>query len=177
MTRTLSTTLGTTLLALCAVLAGCSAGTDVSAIGNVPGTYSHVYITAQAVWFNNSATAGPADAGWSKFPLSTPATVDLLAAANGNFGSLVTDLKLTPGSYSQVRFIPVDPSEPLTASAQTIGATYNCEADYVDAAGVTQQLPLELLNPDLGIGIPTSLSVPLGSIGADLGSSSAAAVT
>jgi hypothetical protein len=81
---------------LLAVLAGCSSRTNVSAIGNVPGQYSHVYITAQAVWFNASATAGPDDSGWVKFPLSSPATVDLVTDSNGNFGNLITDRKLTP---------------------------------------------------------------------------------
>jgi len=162
---------------LLAVLAGCSSRTNVAAIGNVPGQYSHVYITAQAVWFNASATAGPDDSGWTKFPLSSPATVDLVTDSNGNFGNLITDLKLAPGSYSQMRLIPVDAAVPLTASAQTIGALYNSEADYVDAAGTTQQLRLELLNPDRGIGIQTSLSVPLGNIGAALGAATTTGTT
>jgi hypothetical protein len=162
---------------LLAVLAGCSSRTDVSAIGNVPGQYSHVYITAQAVWFNASATAGPDDSGWTKFPLSSPATVDLVTDSNGNFGNLITDLKLTPGSYSQVRLIPVDAMAPLTLSAQTIGALYNSEVDYVDSAGATQQLRLELLNPDRGLGIQTSLSVPLGNIGAALGAATTTGTT
>jgi hypothetical protein len=164
-------------LLLCAVLAGCSSRTDVSATGNVPGQYSHVYITAQAVWFNASATAGPDDSGWTKFPLSTPATVDLVTDSGGNFGTLVTDLKLGPGSYSQVRIIPVDASTPLTVSAQTLGALYNAEADYVDSAGTTHQLPLELLNPDRGIGIQAGVSVPLGNIGAALGAATATGTT
>ncbi|HEY8052571.1 MAG TPA: DUF4382 domain-containing protein [Steroidobacteraceae bacterium] len=162
--------LGAPVLLLAAVLGGCSSRTNVSAIGNVPGQYSHVYITAQAVWFNSSATAGPDDSGWVKFPLSSPATVDLVTDSNGNFGNLITALKLQPGSYSQVRLIPVDASAPLTLSAQTIGAKYNAEVDYVDSAGNTQQLPLELLNPDRGIGIQASLSVPLANIGAAFGS-------
>src|SRR5256885_8669216 len=36
-------------------------------------------------------------------PLSTPATVDLVTESGGNLGSLVTGLKLAPGTYSQVR--------------------------------------------------------------------------
>ena len=171
MTRTLFAPVAAGLLAAFAALGGCSSRTNVSATGNVPGFYSHVYITAQAVWFNQSATAGPNDGGWAKFTLSTPATVDLVADSNGSFGFLMNDLKVTPGTYSQVRVIPVDPSTPLTTSAQTIGAIYNCEADYIDAQGVTQQLPLELLNPNLGIGIVTSLSVPVGSIGKALAAS------
>lgn len=168
--------IGASLL-VCAALAGCSSRTDVSAIGNVPSQYSHVYITAQAVWFNSSATAAPGDGGWVKFPLSTPATVDLVADQGGNFGTLITDLKLTPGSYSQVLLIPVDASTPLTVSAQTLGALYNSEADYVDSSGTTQQVRLELLNPNEGIAIQGSVSVPLGNIGAALGDASTTGTT
>jgi hypothetical protein len=154
---------------LCCAVAGCSTSTDVSVTGNTPAQYSHVWITAQEVWFNTSAIAGPDDGGWVKFPLSTPATVDLVTESGGNLGSLVTGLRLVPGTYSQLRLIPVDAAAALTTSAQTAGALYNTEADYVDSAGTTHQLPLELLNPEKGIGIQGSLNVPVGNIGAALG--------
>ena len=156
---------------LCCAVAGCSTRTDVSVTGNTPAQYSHVWITAQEVWFNTSATDGPDDGGWVKFPLSTPVTVDLVTESGGNLGSLVTGLKLAPGTYSQVRLIPVDPAAPLTSSAQSAGARYNAEADYVDNVGTTgtpHQLPLELLNPEQGIGIPGTLKVPVGDVGAAL---------
>jgi hypothetical protein len=173
MARSHTVLMAATLAALAAV-SGCSTRTNVSSTGNTPPLYTHVYVTAQAVWFNASASAGPDDGGWVQFPLTTPVTVDLVADTNGNFANLFTDLKLVPGSYSQVRFIPVDATTPLTTSAQTLGATYNMEADFVDASGVTHQLPLELLNPDKGLGIQASLSVPIGNIGAALGGTSTA---
>lgn len=156
---------------LCGLAAGCSTRTDVSVTGNTRSSYSHVWITAQEVWFNASASAGPGDGGWVKFPLSTPATVDLVAESGGNLGNLVTGLRLAPGSYSQVRLIPLDPSASLASSASTAGAIYNAEADYVDSAGTTHQLPLELLDPGQGIGIQGqgSLDVPIGNLGASLG--------
>ena len=157
---------------LCCAVAGCSTRTDVSVTGNTPAQYSHVWITAQEVWFNTSAIAGPDDGGWVKFPLSTPATVDLVTESGGNLGSLVTGLKLAPATYSQVRLIPVDAATALTSSAHTAGALYNTEADYVDSAGTTHQLPLELLNPDKGIGIQGTLKVPVGNVGAALASTS-----
>jgi Domain of unknown function (DUF4382) len=150
------------------VLAACSTKTDVSLTGNTPARYSHVWVTVQEVWFNNSATAGPEDGGWAKFPLSTPSTVDLVAQNGGNLGSMASGLRLAAATYSQVRLIPVDASAPLAASAQNAGALYNFEADYVDSQGTTQQVPLELLNPDKGIGIQTSLKVPVGNVGASL---------
>ncbi len=157
---------------LCCAVAGCSTRTDVSVTGNTPAQYSHVWITAQAVWFNTSAIAGPDDGGWIRFPLSTPATVDLVTESGGTLGSLVTGLKLAPGTYSQVRLIPVDASTALTSSAHTAGALYNTEADYVDSASTPHQLPLELLNPDKGIGIPGTLKVPVGNVGAALAGTS-----
>jgi hypothetical protein len=169
MPRRRTALLTASLAALAAALGGCSTRTNVSATGNSPSLYTHVYVTAQAVWFNSSATAGPDDGGWVKFTPSTPVTIDLVADSGGNFASLASDLKVPPGSYSQVRLIPVDYSAPLTVSAQTLGARYNMEADCLDASGVTHQLPLELLNPDKGLGVQASLSVPIGNIGAAFG--------
>ncbi len=154
--------------ALIGLLAGCGTRTDVSLTGNTPPQYSHVWVTVQAVWFNTSATAGPDDGGWDKFPLSTPSTVDLVAQSGGNLASVASALRVPARTYSQVRFIPVDASAPLAASAQSAGALYNFEADYVDSQGTTHQLPLELLNPDKGIGIAGSLKVPVGNLGAGL---------
>ncbi|HKD53874.1 MAG TPA: hypothetical protein VKB72_06600, partial [Steroidobacteraceae bacterium] len=58
----------------------------------------------------------------------------------------------------------VDATAPLADSAQTAGAIFNTEADFVDSGGTTHQLQLELLNPDKGIGIGTSLKVPVGKV-------------
>lgn len=156
------------LLAPCWALTACSARTNVSLNGSAPARYSHVWVTAREVWFNGSDTAGPDDGGWVKFSLSTPATVDLVTVTGDNLGSLITGLRLTPGTYAQLRLIPVDASAPLTSSAQSAGARYNSEADYVDAAGTTHQRPLELLNPDQGVGIAGSFSVPVGNLGTAL---------
>jgi hypothetical protein len=150
------------------LLGGCGTKTDMSLTGNTPAQYSHVWVTVQEVWFNSSATAGPDDSGWDKFPLSTPSTVDLVAQNGGNLGNIASGLRVPARSYSQLRLIPVDASAALAASAQNAGALYNFEADYVDSQGTTHQLPLELLNPDKGIGIPTSLKVPIGNVGAAL---------
>jgi Domain of unknown function (DUF4382) len=154
---------------LACLLAACSASTDVSVTGNTPSQYSHVWITVQEVDLNASATAGPSDSGWQKFSLSTPSTVDLVALSGGNLGEIASGLRIQPGTYSQVRLIPVDASAPLATSASDAGALYNSEADYVDSAGTTHQLPLELLNPSGGLGIATSIKVPFGNVGAALG--------
>ena len=85
-------------------------------------------------------------------PLSTPTTVDLVEATGGTLASITTGLRLLPGTYSQIRLIPLDASGVrLATSASDLGAIYNAEADFVDSTGTTQQVPLELLNPDKGI--------------------------
>ena len=78
---------------LACALAGCSARTDMSLTANTPAQYSHVWITTQEIWFNSSAIAGPDDGGWAKFPLSTPATVDLVAESGGKL--ILTNHPLT----------------------------------------------------------------------------------
>ncbi len=157
------------LLALAAVVgtlvAGCSARTEVSQSGNAPAMYSHVYVTTQEVWFNTNGTAGADDPGWQKFTLSAPTTVDIVGDENGTLGTIADNVNLVAGTYKQIRLIPVDSSAPLAVSAQAAGAIYNAEADYVDSNGNTQQVRLELLNPDKGIGIPGSLRVPIGKVG------------
>src|SRR5579872_946552 len=143
----------------CLALAGCAPKTGVSVTGDAPAQYSHVIVTAQEVWFNTSATAAPADTSWIKFPLAAPVSFDLLSATDGVLTQLASDLKIPSGAYAQVRLIPVDSSAALTASASSLGAKYNSEVDFVDSAGHDQQTPLELQNPDEGIGIPTDLTI------------------
>jgi Domain of unknown function (DUF4382) len=168
MTRFAST--GGIVLALCAAFAGCSSRTYVSATGSTPSEFTHLFITAQAVWFNENASAGPADSGWVKFPLETPVTIDLVQESNGTLGQLAGDLRLAPGTYNSILVLPV-PNLPLTTAAttaaQAAGATYYEEADWVDTGGTTHQVALVLPNPELGIFVPgASLTVPVGSVGA-----------
>lgn len=147
------------LAVLCAALAGCSTQANVSVATSVQSKYTHVWLTIQGVWFSTSATASPEDSGWSKFTLSTPMTVDLATLSGGQLGQIATSLKLPAGTYSQVRLIPVDAWAAATSSATAAGATYNDEADYNDASGNPQQARLEVLNPDKGIGVSTTLTV------------------
>jgi len=150
-------------LAVCAAFAGCAARTNVSATGSTPSQFTHLYITAQAVWFNTNSSATPDDSGWAKFPLKTPVTVDLVTQANGTLGEIADDLRVAPGTYNSILLLPVDASAQLTASATAVGAANNQEADYVDATGTSHQVPLVLPNLEKGIVIPgTSLTVPVG---------------
>src|SRR6185437_12423418 len=117
------------------------------------------WLTFQEVWFNTSATASPEDSSWKRFTLSAPITLDLATLTSGSLQQIATGVKVPAGTYSQLRLIPVDSSAALAASASAAGAKYNAEADYTDPSGNAQQAPLELLNPDKGIGVSTTLTV------------------
>src|SRR5581483_667521 len=147
------------LLVASFALVGCAPRTNVSTTANVPAQYSHAFMSVQEIWLNTSATATPDDTTWAKYPLQTPVTVDLASSMEGQLTALTTGLNVPIGTYAQLRLIPVDPSATVLASATALGAQYNSEVDYPDTAGNAQRLRLELLNPDRGIGIPTSIQV------------------
>jgi trimeric autotransporter adhesin len=159
MNRIVST--GGIVMALCAAFAGCSSRTNVSATSSSPAQFTHLFITAQAVWFNTNKDATPDDAGWAKFQLKNPVTVDLVQQSNGTLGEIANDLRVAPGTYNSILLLPVDPSTPLTASAQALGATYNQEADFADAAS-SPPAQLIILNPEKGIVANGTVKVPVG---------------
>ncbi len=140
-------------------LVGCAPKTDVSTTANVPAAYAHVYMSVKEIWFNANASATPDDTTWQKYPLATPVTVDLSSSLDGTLSSLTTGLNVPIGTYNQIRLIPVDPSATLLSSASTLGAKYNSEVDYTDSDNNAQQVPLELLNPDKGLGVTASVQV------------------
>ncbi len=152
---------GSVLLALCALFAGCSTRTNVSATGSTPTQFTHVFITAQGVWFNTAKGASPEDSGWAKFQLKTPVTIDLVQQSNGTLGEIANDLRIAPGTYNSILVLPVDPTLGLTTSAQALGAANNQEADYADATG-THTVPLTIPNPEKGIVLTGTLKVPVG---------------
>src|SRR5262249_20682867 len=76
---------------------------------------------------------------------------------------LAKSLNVNPGTYAQVRLLPLDSTDALSVSAKNAGALYNAEADYVDSTGTSIRAPLELLNPTQGIGLSGTLKVPKGS--------------
>jgi hypothetical protein len=148
-----------TILLGCAALVGCQSRTDVSATGNTPAQYTHVFLTVNQIWFNTSATALATDSSWSKFTLTTPETVDLVTLNNGTLSQFASELKLATGTYSQVMLILADSTDALTSAAQASGAASNDEVDYLDTLDVAHTVPLAILNAAQGINISTSLTV------------------
>ena len=143
----------------CALLAGCQARTNVSATGNAPAQFTHVFLTINQIWFNSSGAAAATDSSWAKFTLPTPQTLDLVNLNNGALSQFVSNLKLDAGSYAQIMLILADSTDALTTSAQGAGAATNDEVDYVDALDVAHTAPLAVLNAAQGISIGTSLTV------------------
>ncbi len=86
------------------------------AVTDAPGDFDHVYITVAAVWFNTNAGADPRAAGWHKFTLAAPVTIDLLTLANGNMQSIWNNIQLPVGNYEQIRMllVPTFTADPPT---------------------------------------------------------------
>ncbi|HTB67277.1 MAG TPA: DUF4382 domain-containing protein [Steroidobacteraceae bacterium] len=148
-----------------ALLAGCQSRTNVSATGNTPAQFTHVFLTITQIWFNTSASAAATDSSWQKFTLATPATVDLVSLNNGTLSQFASELKVAAGTYSQVIVVLADSTDTLTTSAQTAGAASNDEVDYVDTSNVAHTVPLAVLNAAQGIDISTSLTVAAAATG------------
>lgn len=146
-------------LLACVALAACTPQTDVATTGNVPARYAHVWVTLQQVAFNTNATAGPTDSGWQQFPLPSPATIDLAALTNGVLAQFASELKLSQGTYNQMRIVLTDSSAALSSSAQAAGALFNDEVDYTDSTGALHRLPLQVPNSTAGIAFAVSLTV------------------
>jgi hypothetical protein len=143
----------------CALLAGCQSRTNVAATGNTAAQFTHVFLTINQIWFNTSASAGPTDSTWVKFPLATPQTIDLVTLNNGTLSQFATELKLSAGTYAQVLVMLADSTDALAASAQSAGAATNDEVDYFDTSDVAHTVPLAVLNAAQGISVSTSLTV------------------
>lgn len=130
-----------------------SQGSANVSIMDAPGDYNHVYVTIAAVWFHTSNLAGPDDAGWLKFPLSAPITVDLLSLENGTMLQAFGGLTLPAGDYQQIRVFLIDNQATLTSSASALNLSENDEVLYDNSSGTAETAPLEIVSPSKGIAI------------------------
>lgn len=146
-------------LAATALLAACEAAVDVNATANVPAAYSGVLVTIEEVWFNESASAAPADATWEKFRLDDPRTIDLVDLTGGTLTSIASDLVLPSGRWRQMRLVLAGSDAKLRDSAKELDARYNNEVRWFNDNGDERTTRLEVLNASQGIGIGLSLKV------------------
>src|SRR5581483_7004393 len=91
--------------------------------------------------------------------LPSPETVDLAGFTNGSLKQFASSLKLSQGTYRQMRITLTDAGAAVASSAQAAGATFNNEVDYTDASGALHRLPLEVPNAAQGVAFPVSLTV------------------
>ncbi|MFA6148464.1 MAG: DUF4382 domain-containing protein [bacterium] len=107
-------------LLLAALMAGCGGGSGSGASGtaqisltdapSTDETFDNVLITVKEVWFHKSDAAGPGEAGWLKFPLPSPRTVDLARLTDGAV-SQILDRTLPVGNYQQIRILLADTND------------------------------------------------------------------
>jgi hypothetical protein len=141
------------------IMQGCSGNTDSTGSGtgavsvsltDAPSFgYDHVWITVKDLWFHASDSAEPEQAGWIKFPLSSPVTLDLLELGNGAVSFPVWDnIEVPEGEYTQMRIFLVRTEGDLTdsAKAEDPSLIYNNQVDVGDSS-----YPLRV--PDAGRGI------------------------
>jgi len=159
--------LWTLVILFIASLAACSgsggSGTGSGATGAVdlhltdgPGDYDHVWITVKESWFHVSEGSEPGDAGWHRFPLSSPVTIDLLTLRNGAISDAIWQgLILPAGHYQQIRIVLADTDDPLAAPAQAAGLQYNNEV----VIG-SMHYPLRVPDAKNGIKLSGSFRVP-----------------
>ncbi len=126
--------------------------TDAPAYG-----YDHVWITVKDIWFNTASEAEPEQAGWFRFPLASPVTLDLLDLGNGAISVPVWDgIELPEGTYQQIRVHLAATEDALAASAADAGLTYNNEVDVTDPAA---SYPLRVPDARRGIRLEGSFEV------------------
>jgi hypothetical protein len=73
--------------------------TDAPACG-----FDQVFVTVEKVRVHASATAEPADGGWTDIALATPQRIDLLSLTNGAMAAL-GQAQLAAGTYQQLRLV------------------------------------------------------------------------
>jgi hypothetical protein len=123
-----------------------------------PGDYDHVWITVQEAWIHRSGGSEPKDAGWHKYPLATPVTIDLLQLSNGAISDAIWNkVTLPAGHYQQIRIILADTDDPLVSSAALKGLQFNNEV-VIGA----EQYPLVVPDAKNGLKISGSFQVSEG---------------
>jgi hypothetical protein len=132
-------------------------GSAQVSLTDAPGDFDHVWITVKEVLFHTSDAAGPNDAGWLKYPLTTPVTVDLLTL-DGKVGNAIWgNITLPVGNYQQIRLLLVGNGATLAPSAQSAGLTYNNEV----VVGPTIS-PLRIPDVSHGIKLNGAFSITFG---------------
>ncbi len=99
------------VLFLATALASCGSGdggptptgSAQISLTDAPGAeLDNVFVTVKAIWFHTSDASGPDDAGWLRFPLAAPRTVDLARLTDGTSLPVFDGITLPVGHYRQI---------------------------------------------------------------------------
>ena len=123
--------------------------------------FDHVWVTIKEIRFHTSDAAGPDEAGWLKYPLASPMTVDLTTLNSGQIANFLNQIALPVGHYQQIRLVLADSNDPLTASAAAHSLNYNDQVDFT-LGGTGVSMPLEIPTPGDGIAVGGSFDVAAG---------------
>lgn len=124
-------------------------GTAALSLTDAPSSeFDNVLVTVRGVWFHAGETAGPGDAGWRKFPLSPPRTVDLARLGGGGTFPL-PDMELPAGEYRQIRFL----------LASTDDNTYRSPHNNAVIDNSSVERPLWIPDADHGIAMTGSFRI------------------
>lgn len=159
------------------LLGACSVSTTVSVSSSTPAQVQHLYVTVTEVWLNTSATAATTDTGWVGQSLSTPMSVDLASLDAGTVTDLVSGIKTPPGTYRQLRLVLADAADPLTSAAEGAALTWNAQVQYLNSAGTSVTLPLELPNRSSELVVPATLVLSGSGVGPFINASSSMSST
>ena len=141
-----------------ALLAGCTARTNVGATGAAPADVEHLWVTVEELWFAQAADTPPeADTGWTRASLANPVVIDLANVEPGMLVPLVTNLSVSAGTYRQLHLGLADAADPLLDGARAVGLQYNAQIDTREDDGSLRKAPLELPVPRAGLTIPVDL--------------------
>jgi len=141
-----------------ALLAGCTARTNVGATGAAPADVEHLWVTVEELWFAPQADTPPdADTGWTRKTLAEPVVIDLANVDPGTLVPLVTNLSVPAGTYRQLHLGFADAADPLLDSARAVGLEYNAQIDIRTDDGSRRKAPLELPVPRAGLTLPIDL--------------------
>jgi len=139
-------------------LGACTVKTTVQVTATTPAAVTHLYVTVKELWFTTQAAATTSDNTWVRKVLSDPVTIDLSSLNDGTTASLAS-LTLDVGTYAQIRLVLADVGEDLVDSADALGLAWNNAVQYVDAAGVTHLVGLELPHPGASLLIAAPLEL------------------
>jgi hypothetical protein len=142
-----------------AIVAGCTARTNIGATGTAAGDVEHLWVVVEEIWLATEADALPeSDTGWTRERLSDPVLIDLANVKPGTLVPLITNLSIAAGNYRQLHLDLADSGDRLLDVAQKAGLDYNAQVDLRNSNGSQSSAALELPVPGAGLTIPVDLT-------------------